>query len=274
MARINDLTRENTYIKTVSEDWGKSKMNRLFSGTNKRNAAIIVLIVLFCSIIVPLLLEILVFRNKVPSALTNGEWGGFLGSYLGGIISGVGTLIAVYITTMETRKIQKQAQKNFDNDKRAQLENQRKMFTDDISVIVSEYITDITRYFHANRSSLVIEDEKYNLNREIEQKDKEIKKNPHSIQILKNEKETLLYKRDLKEKEGEGKSHKRTIALQKYYLLKIKLDGIDLSSELMHQLNDIHNIHAHKNISVKDFENETDKLIEILTVFSKKYIES
>ena len=57
-------------------------------------------------IIIPLVLEHAVFRNHIYSILTNGEWASFLGSYLGGVIGGLGTLLALYFTTKETRRIQ------------------------------------------------------------------------------------------------------------------------------------------------------------------------
>ncbi|WP_289135906.1 hypothetical protein [uncultured Brevibacillus sp.] len=90
--------------------------------------------------------------------------------------------------------IQQQAQTNFENDKSAQLENQRKLFIADIALIVSEYITDISHYYFASRHSPQIQEELLILKRKIDEKDLEIKNNPNSIEVLNTEKHTLLLK--------------------------------------------------------------------------------
>ena len=66
------------------------------------------LIMALCGIIVPLFLDWFIWSNDFPSSISNEDWSGFLGSYLGGIIGGIGTLAAVYFTTMETRRVQRE----------------------------------------------------------------------------------------------------------------------------------------------------------------------
>ena len=75
---------------------------------SKKKITMIIFISVLVIIALPFVLEIAIFRNDVYSVLSNGEWGGFLGSYIGGALGGVGTLLAVYITTKETRKIQQE----------------------------------------------------------------------------------------------------------------------------------------------------------------------
>ena len=84
----------------------------------KKEIAIIVCISVCIVLMLPFALEIFIFRNNVYSVLSNGEWGGFLGSYIGGALGGIGTLLAVYITTKETRKTQQENS--------AQIESERK----------------------------------------------------------------------------------------------------------------------------------------------------
>lgn len=58
------------------------------------------------AIVLPIILEVLIFKNSIPSTLTNGEWSSFLGSYIGGIFGGMATLIAVLLSINMNTKIQ------------------------------------------------------------------------------------------------------------------------------------------------------------------------
>ena len=92
---------------------------------------VVVLLILFAGI--PLILEHLIFRNNVYSVLTNGEWGSFLGSYIGGIVGGAGTLIAMYVTTKETRKVQDENLNQLNADRSLEDKKERKQFADKIA---------------------------------------------------------------------------------------------------------------------------------------------
>lgn len=82
--------------------------------SKRRILFIIISIVLTCilgGIVFPLLLDKFIFSNNYPSVLSNSDWSSFLGGIWGGIIGGIGTLIAVCITTLDTRDIQKDNKK-------------------------------------------------------------------------------------------------------------------------------------------------------------------
>lgn len=85
---------------------------------SKKRIVIIVFASVFIVMILPYALEVFIFRNNVYSVLSNGEWGGFLGSYIGGALGGIGTLLAVFITTKETRNIQRENSAQIENEKR------------------------------------------------------------------------------------------------------------------------------------------------------------
>lgn len=55
------------------------------------------------SVAIPVFLEVAIWRNSIYSAISNSDWSSFLGSYLGGVIGGSATLLAVWITTMESK---------------------------------------------------------------------------------------------------------------------------------------------------------------------------
>ena len=101
-------------------------------------------IIIVVSIIVPILMEHLLFRNTFYSTIDNKDWASFFGSYLGGIIGGIGTLLAVLVTTRETRVIQK-------DNKSFQSSLLKKQFTDDIAKLIATYITDISGYYNAQK---------------------------------------------------------------------------------------------------------------------------
>ena len=119
----------------------------------KKKIAIIVFISVCIVFILPFALEIFIFRNNVYSVLCNGEWGGFLGSYIGGALGGIGTLLAVYITTKETRKIQQENSVQIEDERKRNKKTERKQFADEIAKYIAIYITDISKYFYACRFS-------------------------------------------------------------------------------------------------------------------------
>lgn len=61
------------------------------------------LFVVLC-ILFPLLLDIFIFGNEVPSNLDNEAWASFLGSYIGGLLSLVGIFITIRFTKYENDK--------------------------------------------------------------------------------------------------------------------------------------------------------------------------
>lgn len=127
----------------------------------------------------------------------------FWGSYLGG----VSTLVAVYLTINQTRRLQ------IDNQKQ-QERNERKKFADDIAELVGRYITDISNYYYFSRN------EKYD----------------------------------------------RTVAIECFFVLRIKLDKIDSAKELNSILLKIHNqlCHRYENGAYTEISNEFNYAIEQL----------
>jgi gas vesicle protein len=119
---------------------------------SKKKIVVTIFIFAFVIIVLPFVLEIAIFRNDVYSVLSNGEWSGFLGSYIGGALGGIGTLLAVYMTTKETRKIQQENSTQIEDEKRRNERKERKQFADKIAKDIATYITDISNYFYACRA--------------------------------------------------------------------------------------------------------------------------
>lgn len=79
--------------------------------------------IIICAL--PMIVYILVITPFPPSGnIGRDSWVGFFGSYLGGLLGGIGTLLAVIITTNQTRDIQEE---NKEETRSIQEENKREM---------------------------------------------------------------------------------------------------------------------------------------------------
>ena len=73
----------------------------------KRKYVIWIIALIMIAVLIPILLDHLVFGNTVPSFLSNGEWAGFLGSYIGGVC----TLITLIATIQHYRSADEKKEK-------------------------------------------------------------------------------------------------------------------------------------------------------------------
>jgi hypothetical protein len=261
---------------------------------------------LLLAILIPIAYQYFIVGNGVKSNWSEEVWGGFLGSLWGGIIGGVGTLFAVFITTLETRKLQDRNEelrnndkaenerlRNYDkseneklriNDKHEIEIKERTVFTNSIIEYVGKYITDINTYYYniilKKPYKKKLDELKFQLN-ETENKLSTLlgemgewgiddTKNRLEQQKLELEKNILL--RQIQETQNEIKEFKinRTIAIECYFVLNIKLNKIITAQEL---LNKLHYIHI-EGLKIKNFniEKETNNLIDITQSFVDNYI--
>ncbi len=261
---------------------------------SKKRIVIIVFGFVFIVMILPYALEVFIFRNNVYSVLSNGEWGGFLGSYIGGALGGIGTLLAVFITTKETRKIQRENSAQIENEKRRNEKKERKKFVDEIAKDIATYITDISNYFYACRVLERLHYEEQMLNKELNDVEGEIgikhtklKKLcivnddeteeylsiQNELEELKQKESELQYQIERNSKEMEQNKANRTIANERYFLLKIKLQNIESGANILKQLKFIHKNSANVVGTNLDFINvETDKLLNMTVQFVDRYV--
>ena len=234
---------------------------------------------LVISFIIPFILEYFIYRNHVYSVLDNSDWSSFLGSYISGLIGGIGTLVAVFISINETRKVQYKSDKDRDY-------NERKKFSDEIIVYVSKYITDINKYFYncktakTNKENLQIK--KIELNdlqckiNELNETLPKISSDTDQMIKLSLEKESLekkesilIYKIKDIEREIELYRADRTIAIECYYILNIKLKDMPSANSVISQLE-----YIHRQLFDQNYEwisKETDKLITMTVSFIDNY---
>ncbi len=259
---------------------------------SKKKITMIIFISVLVIIALPFVLEIAIFRNDVYSVLSNGEWGGFLGSYIGGALGGVGTLLAVYITTKETRKIQQENSTQIKTEQERNEKKDRKQFADEIAKDIAKYIANISKYFYANRALERLDKDRDKLDKEFrsiqqdiqaqynKQKDlnleddlDEYAKVDLEIDQLKQKKDGILIRLQNVEKDIERNREDRTIAIECYFLLKIKLRDIAEAKSILNQLELIHNNSA--NVEGTDFNFisvETDKLLNMTVRFTDRYV--
>lgn len=251
---------------------------------------IVVLLVLFAG--VPLVLEHFIFRNEVYSALQNGEWASFLGSYIGGIVGGAGTIIAMWVTTTETRKVQEENLNKLKEDRLLADKKERKQFADGIAHDISVYTTDIIKYFHDSRNVDRLEVDKYNIDMHLQSIQNQIQEKysrkqtlsvnrdsatyfsiESEIEQLKVEESKTRYKLERIEKEIHSIQGDRTIAVECYFLLKIKLQDIPEAVPLLEKLEYIHKNSSNvKGTHLEFAKEETQKLLDLTVAFIDKYI--
>ena len=221
------------------------------------------LLVILVIIVVPMLLELLIFRNHVPSELTNGEWGSFLGSYIGGVFGGIGTLIAVYITTTETRKIQKNTLEQMNVDREKLEKKERKEFAEGIAGSVARYLAEINKYYYDCKKENRLFEELRNINPHPP-----MGEDTQAYILQMNRKENI--ERELRHLDVD-----RHEANECYFLLRIKLGKIDEARSLLEQLEHIHQLSVADQKTPDDsvFRSATDSLQQATEQFIREYVE-
>lgn len=259
--------------------------------SKKKIILLIVLIIGFICL-TPFVLEYFVFRNHIYSALNNSDWSGFLGSYIGGVFGGIGTLLTVYITTRETRKIQYENMLQNEKDKELNEKRERKLFAESLALEISKYITDISKYFYACKDLRHLYENKDDLNRQLRNTEQKISQQldmlttvsleeettkylniDKEVERLKQKEEELKYKIDIIIKEIELNRADRTIANECYFVLKIRLQDIEAGNRILEQLEYIHKNST--NVEGTDYgfiQTETDKLLDMTVRFIDEHI--
>ena len=254
---------------------------------SKKHILIIIYALILVILLLPIVLEFFVFRNEVYSALTNGEWGGFLGSYIGGAIGGIGTLLAVYITTKETQKVQNDTLNQMQYDRDLSAKKERKEFADEIASNVAKYIAEISAYAYGCRalerlntdlitSKRQLQDIEVEIQHfyEMERQNDDISHLEVEINLLRQKEAEQKYKIENIEKDIEINKVNRVIANECYFLLKIKLRDIEEAKYLIEQLNYIHENSANiENTSINWLEEAIERLQKNTISFIYRYVE-
>lgn len=182
-------------------------------------------------------------------------------SVIASIYGGVGTLLAIKISTEQTNEIQAVQHQEIEEERQRHDRELRKEFCDKIASDIAIYITDISRYLYESRHQ-------HNLEHQIRVKKADLRQqcaDPHTSTYLtgKQEIENL-------EKQKNKIVIDRTIAIQYYSLLIIKLEHIDAAQNLLIQLKKIHNNDLSNDIN--EINTQLDRLQRLTTQFIQDYI--
>lgn len=167
---------------------------------------------------------------------------GNVASLFGNCIGGICTLIAVYVTTQQTSKIQNENKRiamedwknhrteimnNAKRQEKMELRKERIRFCDDIAMLIGQYSSDISAYYY----------------------------DCHSC----NDEKT--------------KNANRKTAVECLFVIKIKLKNIDgdYATKLISALEDVHKLSSNESINYKQFQDELNILHDITVEFIKKY---
>ncbi|PKM75385.1 MAG: hypothetical protein CVU92_01705 [Firmicutes bacterium HGW-Firmicutes-17] len=183
-----------------------------------------------------------------------------MGSYIGGVIGGLGTLIAVYITTIETRKIQQHTQEEIDENKAMSAKKERKIFSDEIAKVISKYLSDIKICFQANQ----IIYKKYARLRHLKNELSFSELSFHRIDCQK-EIDSLLI--DIKHTQ-----ENQPVPAENLNLLRIYLHNIDEAQDLLEKLKNASTLSEIEDTKESDFLYAIDDLVKLTTIFCYKYV--
>ena len=167
---------------------------------------------------------------------------GNVASLFGNCIGGICTLIAVYVTTQQTSKIQNENKRiamedwknhrteimnNAKRQEKMELRKERIRFCDDIAMLIGQYSSDISAYYY----------------------------DCHSC----NDEKT--------------KNANRKTAIECFFVINIKLKNIDgdYATKLISALEDVHKLSSNESINYKQFQDELNILHDITVEFIKKY---
>lgn len=246
---------------------------------NKKRIILIIISIVLTSVlggvVFPLLLDKFIFSNNYPSALSNSDWSGFLGGIWGGIIGGIGTLIAVCITTLDTRDIQK--------------ENKKQIASANYKDKLQSIINALCSYWEKTTNVLKVLQEIGKCEEEIISADKEIDIICNNLsyssltkdnrKVLIEKKEALICIKASKTTQIEKLIEKKISIIDsisyEYLLLKLLLLDIKSASSLMSLINDnqaiLTDIQQSKNTEISQLSSNNQSLQQTAKAFIQEF---
>lgn len=188
------------------------------------------------------------------------DWIGFLGSFVGTLIGAVITLLVLHNTLKNNKK---NLEMTIKNNKELQSQTIRRDFINEITELISKYVTDITRYFYENKVKEKKENKLKSLTNKMLMTIKENKSDSTS--------ETIRLNLEIEQCKASIPHVNRVISEEIYFMLQIKLQDESLATEILDELENIHNKYCYEDISFLEFNKYTNKLIQRTKEFIKQY---
>ena len=167
-----------------------------------------------------------------------------LGDITGGVIGGGGTMLAVILSIQKTDEIQLKHQQ--------EIRTQQKIdFSNEIIKLIAKYNTDICGYFFGIKKQLTLQK----------------KLDKAQVENDSNKEQRI-------EMELEKLNINRTIAVECWYTLHMKLDNYASAEKLLKQLDHIHNkLSIDGDVEPKEFQIAVDCLSRLTIDFCQLYIQ-
>ena len=231
--------------------------------------------------IIPWAIEFLIFRNNVYSIIGNDSWASFLGSYIGGVIGGAGTLLAVIITTKETRIIQKKNELKIEEDRKVKRREERKIFAYSITEDVAKFLANLALYHDANIKIKECQERINDAEEKLAKTRNQLAEKRKTMGDIKA-KETIPYLENrekafmeiIEAERGNMKMYIATKApaLERATVLNIKLCEIEGAEELMQKVVAMLDSAGNASVTLSEYMDESNKMMDITADFVERYI--
>ena len=249
----------------------------------KKHPILICLIALLLLIVIPFCINLL-FKYHTISLLEWEDDAGAMLEFYGAVLGGGITLLVLWITTDETRRIQGENKQQLEDEKKEREREKRKAFADSVIDDFAKFCADSSSFKESQELILKCKTEIKELDDELQTKRTELeaeykKMTAHGriaipqIERLKLEEKSLEDKIEYKRRNIEAVFSSRKTAQERYLVLKIKLDGIEGADQIIQMMNQLLVLGRTDSVNFDYYHKEHLKTIKEMTDFIKKYIE-
>ena len=254
----------------------------------KKHPILLFLIALFFLIIIPFGINFLFKWYAGPMLKWESDAGSILEFY-GAVLGGGITLLVLWITTDETRKIQKKNEQQLEDDKKEREREKRKAFADSVAEDISKFVAETTVFADKYRNfdkalknktenevalQIIIKKIVDNTNEMAEKDDADLKYAARDTELT-QEKEEILRRIEVCERHMEMLyiDSSRIGAIERFTALSLKLRGMKWEDEILDKMNEINAVAANASIEFEKLGVLHEELLCYVDAFAKEYIE-
>lgn len=248
----------------------------------KKHPILLFLIALFFLIIIPFGINFLFKWYAGPMLKWESDAGSILEFY-GAVLGGFITLLVLWITTDETRKIQKKNEEQLEDDKREREREKRKAFADSVIEDIAMFCTDAAAYkecrvkiykYNSDLKGLNVERRRIQKDLENEYKSAVRKRSSAVVRIqqLRIEEKNIEQEIENTRKNARELFTSRRIAQERYLVLRIKLKELGRGDEIIDMMKHLMTIGTDDSIDYEAYCIENDKLVALISEFVEGYI--
>lgn len=250
-------------------------------------------LILFCLVLLALLVFLvaipfcinLLFKWYTGPLLAWEDDAGAMLEFYGAVLGGGITLLVLWITTDETRKIQKKNEDQMEDDRKEREREKRKAFADSVIEDFSKFCADSSSFKESQERIKEYKAEIEDIKTQLEEIKNEFEEKYEEYLIQGDDEVVPRMKRlDLDKKDLEDKIEfkRRSIEMiytsrkttqERFLVLSIKLDGIEGADHIIERMNHLRRVGKDENINFEDYLKDHKEVIKEMTTFIKKYVE-